>query len=113
MQWVTGCLAVLSRFISPLGERGLPLYRLLKKSDRFTWTAEAQQELESLKYLLTNAPILVPPLCWRAIWANTRMRTVARCEEEPEVAFLAWSGLLTRDDHTPSPGAPYVKPGLH
>ena len=31
MQRVTGCLAALSRFISRLGEKALPLYRLLKK----------------------------------------------------------------------------------
>ena len=41
VQRVTGCLAVLSRFISCLGERGLPLYRLLKKADRFEWMSEA------------------------------------------------------------------------
>jgi hypothetical protein len=35
VQQVTGCLAVLSHFISLLGERGLPLYRLLRKTDRF------------------------------------------------------------------------------
>jgi hypothetical protein len=35
---VMGCLAALSRFISRLGERGLPLYRLLRKTERFTWT---------------------------------------------------------------------------
>jgi len=61
VQRVTGCLVALSRFISRLGERGLPLYRLLKKTDCFTWTSEAQQALESLKSLLTKAPILVPP----------------------------------------------------
>jgi hypothetical protein len=31
VQKVLGCLAALSRFISRLGEKGLPLYRLLKK----------------------------------------------------------------------------------
>jgi hypothetical protein len=31
VQRVLGCLAALSRFISRLGEKGLPLYRLLKK----------------------------------------------------------------------------------
>jgi hypothetical protein len=55
-----GCLAALSRFISRLGERGLPLYRLLR--ERFTWTLEAEEALGNLKALLTNAPILVPPL---------------------------------------------------
>jgi hypothetical protein len=56
-----GCLAALSRFISRLGERGLPLYRLLRKTERFTWTPEAEETLENLKALLTSAPILVPP----------------------------------------------------
>jgi hypothetical protein len=31
-----GCLAALSRFISRLGEKGLPLYHLLRKAERFT-----------------------------------------------------------------------------
>jgi ribonuclease HI len=61
VQRVMGCLAALSRFISRLGERGLPLYRLLRKVERFTWTPEAEEALENLKALLTNAPILVPP----------------------------------------------------
>ena len=38
---VTGCLTTLSHFISCLGERGLPLYRLLKKANYFEWTPEA------------------------------------------------------------------------
>ena len=36
VQRVMGCLAALSRFISRLDERGLPLYRLLRKTERFT-----------------------------------------------------------------------------
>jgi hypothetical protein len=36
VQRVLGCLAALSRFISRLGEKGLPLYRLLKKHERFS-----------------------------------------------------------------------------
>jgi hypothetical protein len=35
VQKLTGCLAALSRFISHLGEKALPLYRLMKKSDTF------------------------------------------------------------------------------
>jgi hypothetical protein len=57
-----GCLAAVSRFISRLGEQGLPLYRLLKKTDRFVWMAEAQEALDKLKELLTKAPILVLPI---------------------------------------------------
>jgi hypothetical protein len=36
VQRVTGCLAALSRFISWLGKKALPLYRLLKKSEHFS-----------------------------------------------------------------------------
>jgi hypothetical protein len=67
VQRVMGCLATLSRFISRLGEKGLPLYRLLRKAERFTWTPEAEEALENLKALLTNAPILVPPAAEEAL----------------------------------------------
>jgi hypothetical protein len=36
VQKVLGCLAALSHFISHLDEKGLPLYRLLKKHERFS-----------------------------------------------------------------------------
>ena len=52
---------MLSRFISHLGERGLPLYRLMKKADHFEWTSETQEELDMVKLLLMKALILVPP----------------------------------------------------
>jgi hypothetical protein len=57
---VLGCLAALSRFISRLGEKGLPLYRLLKKHERFSWTVKAQEALDKLKATLAHAPILTP-----------------------------------------------------
>jgi hypothetical protein len=61
VQKVLGYLAALSRFISRLGEKGLPLYRLLKKHERFSWTVEAQEALDKLKVMLIHAPILTPP----------------------------------------------------
>jgi hypothetical protein len=67
VQRVMGCLAALSRFISRLGEKGLPLYRLLRKAERFTWTPEAKEALRNLKALLTNTPILVPPAAGEAL----------------------------------------------
>jgi hypothetical protein len=36
VQKVLGCPVALSHFISRLGEKGLPLYRLLKKHERFS-----------------------------------------------------------------------------
>ena len=41
VQRLTGCLAALSRFISWLGEQGMPPYKLLKRIDTFVWTEEA------------------------------------------------------------------------
>jgi hypothetical protein len=61
VQRVTGCLAALSRFISCLGEKALPLYRLLKKLKHFSWTLEAEEALTKLKATLSNSLILVPP----------------------------------------------------
>jgi dsDNA-binding SOS-regulon protein len=55
-----GCLAALCHFISRLSERGISLYRLLKKTDRFMWTVEAWEALDKLKQVLMKAPILVP-----------------------------------------------------
>jgi hypothetical protein len=58
---VTGCLAALGHFISRLGEKALPLYRLLKKSKHLSWTLEAKEALAKLKATISNSPILVPP----------------------------------------------------
>jgi hypothetical protein len=56
-----GYLTALSRFISRLGEKALPLYHLLKKSEHFSWTLEAKEALTRLKTTLSEPPILVPP----------------------------------------------------
>jgi hypothetical protein len=58
VQRVTGCLAALSCFIARHGERSLSLYKLMKKSDHFTWTPEAQEALDSLKNMLKSPSIL-------------------------------------------------------
>jgi hypothetical protein len=60
MQRVIGCLAALSRFISRLDEKALPLYHLLKKLKHFSWTFEAEEALNRLKVTLSKPPILVP-----------------------------------------------------
>jgi hypothetical protein len=50
-----GCLVALTRFVSQLGERWLPLYKLLKKYDSFRWTDETQ------KALISKPPVLASP----------------------------------------------------
>ena len=62
VQKLTGCLAALSRFISRLGEKALPLYRLMKKSDKFEWTPEAGAPFIELKALLSTQPVLAAPI---------------------------------------------------
>src|SRR3954468_1414595 len=61
IQRLTGCVAAVSRFVSRLGEKALPLYKLLKKADKFTWTDEADSALRQLKEILSSAPILAGP----------------------------------------------------
>src|ERR1043165_409374 len=57
----TGCVASLIRLISRLGEKAIPLYRLLRKTENFIWDIEADEALESLKKQLSQAPILAAP----------------------------------------------------
>jgi hypothetical protein len=58
---LTNIIPALGRFINKLGEKGLPFFKLLKKSNKFEWTDEADQALEELKAFLTMPPIMVPP----------------------------------------------------
>nr|AAT94049.1 putative polyprotein [Oryza sativa Japonica Group] len=61
VQKLTGCMAALSRFVSRLGERGMPFFKLLKKTDNFQWGPEAQKTFEDFKKLLTEPPVLASP----------------------------------------------------
>jgi hypothetical protein len=38
---LTGMMEALGHFISKLGEKGLPFFKLLKKADKFVWDDEA------------------------------------------------------------------------
>jgi hypothetical protein len=45
-----------------LGEKALPFYALMKKSDdKFEWTAEADAAFTQLKKVLSTPPVLVAP----------------------------------------------------
>src|SRR3954453_23743305 len=59
---LTGCVAAVSRFISRLGEKASPLYKLLKKADKFVWDDAADVALQELKRVLSSAPILAAPI---------------------------------------------------
>ena len=51
----------MSRFISRLGEKVLPLYHLLRRTDHFIWIDAATAGLEEIKTLLGSNPILAAP----------------------------------------------------
>jgi hypothetical protein len=61
VQKLTGCMAALNRFISKLGERGLPFSKLLKHQEKFAWTPEADQALARHKDFLSKPPVLTAP----------------------------------------------------
>jgi hypothetical protein len=59
---LTRMMVALGHFISKLGEKGLPFFKLLKKADKFVWDDEAQKAFEALKESLTTPPIITPPI---------------------------------------------------
>src|SRR5664279_1797584 len=84
VQRLTGPAAAISRFISRLGDKALPLYKLLKKSDKFVWTEEADNALTRLKKALTESPTLVSPQ-----------------EEEPMLLYLSLIHISEPTRRTP------------
>jgi hypothetical protein len=61
MQKFAGCLASLSRFVSQLGEKAMPLYQLMKKTDHFFWSQRTNDAFKDLKHALSMYCTL-PPL---------------------------------------------------
>ena len=61
IQKLTGCVAALSRFISRLGEKTLPLYRLLRRTEHFEWTDAAMVGHNEIKAILATNPVLAAP----------------------------------------------------
>jgi hypothetical protein len=61
VQKFDGCLASLSRFVSRLGEKAMPLYQLMKKTDHFVWSQRADDAFNELKRALSTTPILAAP----------------------------------------------------
>ena len=54
-------MEALSRFISRLGEKALPLYHLLRRTEHFEWTDAATAGLEEIKAILATNPVLAAP----------------------------------------------------
>src|SRR3954466_14648376 len=88
VQKFTGCLASLSRFLSRLGEKAIPLYQLMKKTDKFVWTDQADEAFKDLKRMLSTAPVLAAPIekepMMLYIAATSRVISIVMVVEHPE-----------------------------
>src|SRR3954471_8385440 len=88
VQKFTGCLASLSRFLSRMGEKEIPLYQLMKKTEKFTWTPQANEAFQKLKHMLCTAPILAAPIekepMMLYIAATNRVISAIMVVERPE-----------------------------
>jgi hypothetical protein len=62
VQKLAGHVVALSRSVAQLGEKALPFYALMKKSDdKFEWTEEADPAFAQLKKVFSTPPVLVAP----------------------------------------------------
>jgi len=56
VQYFTGRVAALNRFVSKVTDKCLPFFKVLKKA--FKWTDEYQKAFQDIKTCLTTAPLL-------------------------------------------------------
>jgi dsDNA-binding SOS-regulon protein len=81
-------MAAVGRIIIKLGKKGLPFFKLLKKSEKFKWMDEADHTLEELKTYLTTPPVKVPTAPKETlllyISASTQVVSVVLVAEQPK-----------------------------
>ena len=85
---MAGRIAALSCFISRLGEKAIPLYQMLKKTNDFVWSDAANIAFEDLKRQLVEPPVLAAPIDKEPLLlyvaANARAVSVAIVVEHKE-----------------------------
>jgi hypothetical protein len=88
IQKLTWCMTALSCFISHLGEKGLPFFKLLKAQEKFVWLEDADKAFVELKQFLTQPSIMTAPQTGETllvyIAATNRvvsMTIIIECEE--------------------------------
>src|SRR3954464_11110129 len=88
VQKFTGCLVPLSRFLSRLGEKAIPMYQLMKKTDKFSWTPQADDAFKQIKRMMSTAPVMAAPKekepMMLYIAATTRVVSIVMAVERPE-----------------------------
>jgi hypothetical protein len=84
-------MAALSRFISKLGERGMPFYKLLRKLDGFQWDDQAAAAFVELMQYLKSLPTLVPhkpdDVLLQYVTATNMVVSTAIVVERPEASI--------------------------
>jgi len=61
VQKLMGCMAALSPFITRLGEKGLPFFKLFKAQEKFILLEDANKAFIELKRFLISPPIMTAP----------------------------------------------------
>ena len=88
VQRLAGRIAALSRFISRLGEKAIPLYQMMKKIDNCVWSDAANVAFEGLQKQLVEPPVLAAPIDKEPLLlyvaANARAVSVAIVVEHKE-----------------------------
>ena len=88
VQRLASQIAALSRFISRLREKAIPLYQMLKKTDDFVWSDAADKAFEDQKRQLAEPPVLAAPIDKEPLLlyvaANARAVSVAIVVERKE-----------------------------
>ena len=88
VQRLAGRVTALSRFISRLGEKAMPLYQMMKKADDFVWSDAANSAFEDLKKQLAEPSVLAAPVekepLLLYVAANSRAVSVAIVVERKE-----------------------------
>jgi len=61
VQKLDGIVTSLSRFLPKLAEKAKPFYKLLKKTEPFSWDETCEQAFLALKKTIATPPVLSPP----------------------------------------------------
>jgi len=86
-------MAALSHFISCLGEKGLPFFKLPKSQEKFVWSEDADKAFAELKRFLTTPLIMTEPqkdetlLIYIAVTNRVVSTTIVVEREEVEHAY--------------------------
>jgi len=61
VQQLIGRIAALTRFLPASAKKSLPLFRALKRKEKFEWTHKCESAFSDLKEVLGNPPVLTKP----------------------------------------------------